>query len=269
MAYLVFLIEEQLYNEIEASDKLKREKDIKTKEIEDLRKHSTELNSLQEQVETTRRQLKNCRDENGDMKKDRDKRISVISRLQTDITDHQSRAKGFMEAANLLEEKMKAQHQEQLSVINQFKATLRVDKTATTHAELERQRELNTSNLVNNILENYKDFFYKDSALQCAICHEVYVTSTTLNCGHTFCKDCIDIWKGRNSNCPNCRGEITSFVSNKDMDNYITKFIDEFMPEEFKAKRVSLMNERARVLDQRLIDGDEIVEEEDGNTSEV
>jgi len=264
-------LEEQLCNEIETSDRLKREKDIKTKEVEDLRRRSNEVNSLQEQVTILDRELRNFKDENRELKKQREGRISIISKLQTDITDHQSRSRSFKEAIDVLEEKTKAQQLAQMASIQELKVKLQVDRLGMTQVELERQKELNTSQLVNNILENYKEFFYKDSPLQCAICHEVYVTSTTTNCGHTFCKDCIAIWKGKNNNCPNCRAEMTSFVTNKDMDNYITRFIDEFMPEDYKAKRVLLMHERARMFEQRMLDvNDEIDEhDEDGNTSEV
>merc|ERR1712156_9166 len=79
-------LEEQLCNEIETSDRLKREKDIKTKEVEDLRRRSNEVNSLQEQVTILDRELRNFKDENRELKKQREGRISIISKLQTDIT---------------------------------------------------------------------------------------------------------------------------------------------------------------------------------------
>eukprot|EP00980_Cylindrotheca_fusiformis_P002763 scaffold657_cov108-Cylindrotheca_fusiformis.AAC.4 len=46
--------------------------------------------------------------------------------------------------------------------------------------------------------------------LTCIICHEVFLDPTSLSCGHSFCKDCLDWWwqqpqKRRAKDCPTCR----------------------------------------------------------------
>ena len=40
-----------------------------------------------------------------------------------------------------------------------------------------------------DILVNLKEFM--GDQLQCSICNEIYVFPTSLNCGHSFCEDCI------------------------------------------------------------------------------
>lgn len=41
--------------------------------------------------------------------------------------------------------------------------------------------------------------------LICSICTEVFKTPFRINCGHTFCKECIFRWLEDNKTCPVCR----------------------------------------------------------------
>lgn len=41
--------------------------------------------------------------------------------------------------------------------------------------------------------------------MECPICYEDMNRHTTLACGHTFHKDCIDKWAERQNTCPYCR----------------------------------------------------------------
>ena len=43
-----------------------------------------------------------------------------------------------------------------------------------------------------DVMGNLQDFL--DNQLQCTICSEVYVVATVINCGHTFCEECIEVW---------------------------------------------------------------------------
>ena len=42
-----------------------------------------------------------------------------------------------------------------------------------------------------DVMGNLQDFL--DNQLQCTICSEVYVAATVINCGHTFCEECIEV----------------------------------------------------------------------------
>jgi len=62
-----------------------------------------------------------------------------------------------------------------------------------------------------------------DSHLQCPICMEVFIVPTTINCGHTFCQDCIQDWKKKHKLCPYCRTRIKIMVTSNSMDQFITE----------------------------------------------
>ena len=62
-----------------------------------------------------------------------------------------------------------------------------------------------------------------ETELQCAVCSEVFMNATTINCGHTFCKSCIDKWQQQKSNCPVCRTDIKHTVTVKMLDQFVDK----------------------------------------------
>jgi hypothetical protein len=50
----------------------------------------------------------------------------------------------------------------------------------------------------------------------CMICAESHITSMVLPCAHLlFCRDCLETWKAKANNCPQCRGEIQMIVDPK------------------------------------------------------
>lgn len=56
----------------------------------------------------------------------------------------------------------------------------------------------------------------------CSICIEVIVDATVINpCGHVFCKKCIENYRRRSNQCPNCRCHIRNLVSVQYTDNII------------------------------------------------
>ena len=56
------------------------------------------------------------------------------------------------------------------------------------------------------MLDNFREL--AETQLQCAVCSEVLVEATSVNCGHTFCHFCINEWKKKKANCPVCRADI-------------------------------------------------------------
>ena len=57
----------------------------------------------------------------------------------------------------------------------------------------------------------------------CAICHDVLKDACSLNCGHTFCTECIDTCRASSNNpsCPNCRVMVTSSNPNYAMRDVV------------------------------------------------
>ena len=71
-----------------------------------------------------------------------------------------------------------------------------------------------------------------ETELQCAVCYGVFMEATTINCGHTFCKNCIHEWQKKKSNCPVCRTDIKHMVAVKTMDNFVDKIYVKSIPED-------------------------------------
>jgi hypothetical protein len=98
--------------------------------------------------------------------------------------------------------------------------------------------------LLQDMLSNFKEFV--DSLLACAVCSEVYVfASTVVACGHTFCESCIERWNEKSNACPICRSDIKDIVPNVIVDSYIDRAVDTFFPDDAKATRKSLVEQRS------------------------
>ena len=64
--------------------------------------------------------------------------------------------------------------------------------------------------------KSFKKFTFNQ--LQCSICNDIFDCPTIINCGHTFCKNCIQKWteeKRNKSTCPICRSEIFLQAANQ------------------------------------------------------
>ncbi|XP_039751526.1 E3 ubiquitin-protein ligase rnf8-A-like [Pararge aegeria] len=82
-----------------------------------------------------------------------------------------------------------------------------------------------------------------ETELQCSICAELFVSATTLNCSHTFCKYCIEKWKQKRKQCPICRSIITSECRSLVLDSFIEKMVQN-LTEEIKQKRRKMLQSR-------------------------
>ena len=82
-----------------------------------------------------------------------------------------------------------------------------------------------------------------DTHLQCPICIEVYIMPTSLNCGHTFCMDCIVEWKKKVKRCPVCRAMIKHMASSTALDQFITEMFG-LMDQEGLQRRREFVKEK-------------------------
>lgn len=92
-----------------------------------------------------------------------------------------------------------------------------------------------------NVLEKVSDIM--DEQLTCSICSELFVKATTLNCTHTFCHHCINMWCQKQRKCPVCRKSIISMNRSLVLDNFIESMIEN-LPTELKNRRKELIQER-------------------------
>merc|ERR1712150_105800 len=101
-----------------------------------------------------------------------------------------------------------------------------------------------------DFVTNVQQFFLsQDSNLICSICQDVFILSTTLSCGHTFCEDCVARWRQTRNVCPICRQHISTYVYNRDLDNFTSSFIDKFMPSSYKEERERIVSQRKTIYD--------------------
>ena len=82
-----------------------------------------------------------------------------------------------------------------------------------------------------------------DNHLQCPICMEVFMMATIINCGHTFCQDCIEDWKKQHKVCPYCRTKIKYMVTSSAIDQFITDMFG-ILDEEGLERRRQFVSER-------------------------
>ncbi|KAJ8957981.1 hypothetical protein NQ318_001982 [Aromia moschata] len=94
--------------------------------------------------------------------------------------------------------------------------------------------------------QTHDNYEVMEDELQCAICSELFVKAVTLNCAHTFCKYCIEMWKKTKSECPICRSKITSSIATLVLDNVIGKVI-EGSSTETQARRKEVVDERKKL----------------------
>jgi len=99
--------------------------------------------------------------------------------------------------------------------------------------------------LFQDMMDNFREL--AETQLQCAVCNELYVEATTVNCGHTFCHYCITQWRKKKANCPVCRTDITQIVQCKVLDEYADKLYEQFVTEGGKVARANLKEERAKI----------------------
>ena len=99
--------------------------------------------------------------------------------------------------------------------------------------------------LFQDMMDNFREL--AETQLQCAVCNELFVEATSINCGHTFCHYCINEWRKKKPNCPVCRADIKHLVQCKVLDEYADKVYEQFVSEGGKLARASLKEDRAKV----------------------
>lgn len=87
----------------------------------------------------------------------------------------------------------------------------------------------NTETGLNNVVSNNIDGGSEsilNQELICSICLEIIVESTVINpCGHVYCFSCIEHYRRRYDDCPNCRCSIQSLIRVQYTDNIIYDLI--------------------------------------------
>merc|ERR1719510_2701609 len=72
-------------------------------------------------------------------------------------------------------------------------------------------------------IKNSQDTF--NACFECSVCTDIFDDATTTNCGHTFCRKCIEKCLERKQPCPLCRSVVNHICSNASLNGYIENFI--------------------------------------------
>lgn len=62
------------------------------------------------------------------------------------------------------------------------------------------------------------------NALTCSICTELFTEPCTLDCNHSFCKRCIEMWNREKHTCPLCRAPITHIRPNPELKRTVESY---------------------------------------------
>ncbi|KAL2515585.1 E3 ubiquitin-protein ligase [Forsythia ovata] len=84
--------------------------------------------------------------------------------------------------------------------------------------------------------ETFKQVLMAD--LQCAVCKQLLCRPVVLNCGHVYCEACINNLDNKVCRCPVCQSAHPNGFPNVCL--VLEHFLDEYFPEEYSARKVSL-----------------------------
>ncbi|XP_017767134.1 PREDICTED: E3 ubiquitin-protein ligase RNF8-like [Eufriesea mexicana] len=126
---------------------------------------------------------------------------------------------------------------------SEFQIVDTIDLTAATQLTMDTEGKESVLNKVNDIM---------DEQLTCSICSELFVKATTLNCMHTFCQHCINLWNKKRKECPVCRTPVSSMNRSIVLDNFIESMLEN-LPIRFKERRKELVGERKEMEHKRKI----------------
>lgn len=93
---------------------------------------------------------------------------------------------------------------------------------------------------------NNEDAEKLENELVCSICSELFIKAVTLNCSHTYCKYCIEMWRQRQNGCPICRVKITSVNPTLVLDNVIDQVCSTYT-EVLKEHRKEVLEQRKQM----------------------
>ncbi len=84
--------------------------------------------------------------------------------------------------------------------------------------------EIEKTLITPKIIFNYSERSDIPSIAICTLCDNPFVEPVlSLNCGHTYCQHCIQIWKANHKTCPLDETEVVSTVRNWSVENIVSK----------------------------------------------
>ncbi|XP_045494697.1 E3 ubiquitin-protein ligase RNF8-like isoform X2 [Colias croceus] len=232
-------IRENLEKQIEITAKQKQETEQQlSNQVEQMKKLSDEDKLKMEQLIQEREEIQKCL-------------LAAKEDAKRSVEALQSRVEAReVQLAVLAAQRIHQQSEQSGQVINNLQVQLEKIKTKLRDVECEKEKLLeNASDQTEHKASSSKQETLTEvgeimeSELQCSICAELFVSATTLNCSHTFCKYCITTWKKKKKDCPICRAPITSECRSLVLDSFIDKMVQN-LTVEMKKKREDMLKNR-------------------------
>ncbi|VEL17123.1 unnamed protein product [Protopolystoma xenopodis] len=105
------------------------------------------------------------------------------------------------------------------------------------------QKESSGGRLQENATAEYiKEFISKE--LVCSICTEIIIHISSLDCGHVFCRVCIEKWMVLKKECPICRKSCSTAHPVTAMDRTVQMLHEVLFTTDDNARRNELLSER-------------------------
>ncbi|KAL8618343.1 hypothetical protein ACOMHN_047415 [Nucella lapillus] len=222
----------------------------KQKEQEEL---VNELDSRQRQLamekaaseEEMRRQMEETlREREESLRSQMQQRLGELSSEKSQVEERLQKEmeKAVQEKDKELQERLQGEKERLQKIIKNKELEHKALESQLAESRVENEKARSDSLLTReSVLSEFAETM--ETELQCAICNELFVKATSLNCSHAFCSLCLRQWLAVKKECPNCRSPVTSQMRSIVMDNYIDRMVEQ-LSADMKQRRTQMVAER-------------------------
>eukprot|EP00742_Colponemidia_sp_Colp-10_P011872 GILJ01013253.1.p1 GENE.GILJ01013253.1~~GILJ01013253.1.p1 ORF type:complete len:493 (+),score=75.66 GILJ01013253.1:901-2379(+) len=170
-------------------------------------------------------------------------KFAELERKQQELTERERRM--HVAAAQL---ELQLRDQEVQRVAMQLKIQESEEREQRERAEKEKEREKERIETQLKMSQERQVHFEElENELMCSICHDWLVVACTLECSHTFCRECLESWmKHKRFECPSCRAIISKEpLRNRTLDQIAQKSFKKGSPEEVEYRNRIKLSDQA------------------------
>ena len=142
---------------------------------------------------------------------------SALYRLQNDLTEQTKAVTELDNEVSLYRDAMntRLEYYRQLQIISDAVAPLEEDMNETKMIEMDRAEAKSRSKIATlksraRYLVHLQEDSSDDTQKKCIICQDWFEIGTLTSCGHTYCKECLNLWWKQHNTCPTCKKHLRS-----------------------------------------------------------